>query len=104
MATVGQCKACSQVVSDEAVTCPHCGQPRPCLLPPPIGSIHDGHIISTSYSDVGYYYGVTLSAGIQGVLFLSDSFTTLKVGDAVRVRISAIDTASHNSITFSLEK
>ncbi|HLY61979.1 MAG TPA: 50S ribosomal protein L7/L12 [Terriglobia bacterium] len=29
MATLGVCKACKGVVSDEATSCPHCGQPSP---------------------------------------------------------------------------
>ena len=35
MATLGECKTCGVKVSDEAIACPHCGQPNPYTAPDP---------------------------------------------------------------------
>jgi len=35
MAVLGECKCCGIKVSDEAIACPHCGQPNPYTAPDP---------------------------------------------------------------------
>ena len=93
MATVGQCKACGHRVSDEAATCPECGQPRPCLLPPAVGSTHDARIESYSPSaqDIEYI-SVTIPSGYFGVLRVPFGWMRGKnVGDNVSVIVTEVD-------------
>lgn len=44
MAALGLCKACRIRVSDEAVSCPQCGQPGPCLAGSTVGTLLDGKV------------------------------------------------------------
>ena len=103
MAIVGQCKACYQVVSDEALSCPHCGQPSPCLLAPPVGSVQDGHVESVLRSEWGDSFGIMLSSGVRGVLLLASLSNRIQVGDAIKVKVKEVDKGRHNAVTFSLE-
>lgn len=87
MATIGQCKACGHGVSDEAATCPRCGQPRPCLLAPPVGTVHQGRV---TYA--GYISWVTLSSGTVGSLSLSSEPQAkgIYVGASISVKIMSV--------------
>jgi hypothetical protein len=97
MATIGLCKACRQVVSDEATTCVHCGQPSPYQAPPAVGSVHQVNVYSvhaTGIHDNIWQVGV----------FVRNYYATIPVrgpsdyvvGQSVRVRVT---TAKDCSIT-----
>lgn len=102
MATIGQCKACGRIVSDEAATCPTCGQPKPCVLPPAVGSVHNGHVTSINGASYdGHFVTVRLPSGVRGSLYLRND---VNVGDAIRVRVAKVDSGRDNAIAFSLEK
>ena len=104
MAIVGQCKACYQVVSDEALSCPHCGQPNPCLLAPPVGSVHVGHVESVYRSYEGRdSFGIILSSGVRGLLLQPSLSNPIQEGEAIRVKVKDVDKGRNNAVTFSLE-
>lgn len=94
MAIVGQCRACHQAVSDEAASCPRCGQPNPCVLPPSVGAVQLGSV--TGWAGEACWE-VTLSSGITGFL-TAETFdaasrkhvATLKVGASCRVKITQV--------------
>jgi len=91
MATIGQCKACGQAVSDEAVVCPHCGQPSPCVLAPPVGTVHQGRVSKTS--ETFPVVEITLSSGVIAGRLLSNVLDeaerrrvrALRAGDSIKV-------------------
>ena len=90
MATLGQCKACQHGVSDEARTCPKCGQPNPCLLPPAVGTVHRC-VVNHDGED---YAWVTLPSGFVANVPHPDPHNHighLKVGDAVTAKVLSID-------------
>ena len=87
MANVGQCKACWSGVSDEAASCPKCGQPQPYLRLPEVGSRHHGRFESLfSVGERSQGWWVVLSTGIRGSLW-SDSVLDFREGDSVTVRV-----------------
>jgi len=96
MATIGQCKACGQHVSDEAVVCIHCGQPHPCLLPPPVGTVHQGRVNRTLAE--GLLVEITLPSGVTGSLsgHYEDRpgrrrVEALRPGDSIKVQVREVD-------------
>jgi len=90
MATIGQCRACRGGVSDEATTCPRCGQPQPCLLIPAPGYAYCARVDSiTNVGDYGErYVQVTLSNGITGDFTVTRSDPPIRVGDHVDVQVT----------------
>ena len=89
MAEMGQCKACRRGVSDEAALCLHCGQPAPCLLVPPAGTVDRARVTTvTPGGDFGAkYISVTLSTGATAVFTVPESTPTISVGDELKVRV-----------------
>ncbi len=86
MATLGQCKACEDQVSDEAVSCPKCGQPDPCVLPPLVGTVHRGVVSAVHESSAS----VTLSTGFVGSL-RGAVVDTLRLGDSIHVKVASVN-------------
>jgi hypothetical protein len=89
MAEMGQCKACRRGVSDEAAVCPHCGQPAPCLLVPPAGTVDRARVTSvTPGGDFdAKYISVTLSSGATAVFTVPRDAPTISEGDELKVRV-----------------
>jgi hypothetical protein len=105
MATIGQCKACKHGVSDEAATCPNCGQPNPCVLLPSVGSVHEGRIVTAPiFDDHNGIMSVAISSGIIGVLQAPYGWSKQKsIGDIIKVTVVDVDSQS-GDVDFSLSE
>jgi hypothetical protein len=91
MAIIGQCKACGDRVSDQAATCPHCGQPHPYLPVPAPGSVHRARIAYVGERDeYGRVLIATLPSGIRGSVSVPRQMLMMKfqAGSDIRVRIA----------------
>jgi hypothetical protein len=97
MATIGQCRACDHPVSDEAAACPGCGQPRPFLPLPALGSVHRARIEHVSTGDETEYAGVRLVSGIHGVVsrrlrrYVDGVDERFKIGNDIQVKVANVD-------------
>jgi hypothetical protein len=92
---IGLCVCCHQGVSEQAVTCPHCGQPNPYAANIEPGAIFKANVIRIYPHGRTVY--VELPHGISGALY-TDDFQRFKVGDTLVVRIRNLWVEQNNSL------
>ena len=105
MAILGWCRACGHRASDEAQTCPQCGQPSPCVHVE-LNGVYEGRV--SEIIESGAF--VKLSSGVRGFLHISQIAREervrsvsdkLSLGDSVRVKV--IDIESQGRIRLSMK-
>ncbi len=93
---IGWCRCCSGQVSDEAQSCPHCGQPFPYHPSREIQPIEVGHTFParvTEIKDFGAF--VEFAGGHKGLVHITELaefrikniFEHVSIGASLRVRV-----------------
>lgn len=99
MAAIVNCIACKAPVSDEALVCPHCGQPRPATAKVEVGQVYEGNV--ARLMEFGMF--VNIAPGSDGIAHKStmpkEVFERLSKGDTVTVKVLEIDQQGRIKLT-----